>query len=177
MQQRGGRVGMKRKAATLLVAMLLVGNVASCTPREIRELKRIYETTTENQNSLMAVNIDALIDNETPYEELITKEIDIHEFVQKFCISNLTGSGSLNRVNNEIGIECLRCTEAGALYSVHKVKQGGLLYIFYTRYEDDSAVPPILRWFYVPKKRSRADFGTLQTGTVLMWKAFRQGQI
>ena len=166
-------MGMKRKAATLLVAMLLVGNVASCTPREIRELKRTYETTTKNQNSLVAgetttngqpINIDALIDNETPYEELITKEIDIHEFVQKFCISNLTGSGSLNRVNNEIGIECLRCTEAGALYSVHKVKQGGLLYIFYTRYEDDSAVPPILRWFYVPKKRSRADFGTLQTG-------------
>ena len=130
---------MKRKAATLLVAMLLVGNVASCTPREIRELKRTYETTTENQNSLMAgetttngqpVNIDALIDNETRYEELITKEIDIHEFVQKFCISNLTGSGSLNRVNNEIGIECLRCTEAGALYSVHNVKQAGLLYIF-----------------------------------------------
>ena len=96
---------MKRMVATLLVVMLLVGNVTSCTPREIRELKRTYETTTKNQNSLVAgetttngqpINIDALIDNETPYEELITKEIDIHEFIQNYCLDSQFGMPYFN---------------------------------------------------------------------------------
>ena len=170
---------MKRMVATLLVVMLLVGNVTSCTPREIRELKRTYETTTENQNSLMAgetttngqpVNIDALIDNETPYEELITKEIDIHEFIQNYCLDSQFGRGSLNNVIEDIGIECLRKvgdeTIYSIIYSLHKVKQGGLLYVFYLQYKQEySNFARMLRWFYVPKKLSSSEYEKVHEGT------------
>lgn len=60
-------------------------------------------------------------DNTTPYEELITKNVDIHTFVQNFDMFG-TGRG-IDDVMEFIGVECLRETE-NAIYSVHKVEQG-----------------------------------------------------
>lgn len=41
------------------------------------------------------------------------------------------GSKTLSAIDEAFGVECLRKNKAGNYYSVHKIKQGGLLYIFY----------------------------------------------
>ena len=101
-------------------------------------------------------------DNTTPYEELITKTVDIHAFAQYF---DITGNGrGIDDVMEFIGVECLRETETGALYSVHKVEQGGLLYIFYDNQEwlTEIKTNGIKVWFYVRERVSSSDFASLQ---------------
>ena len=63
-----------------------------------------------------------------------------------------------------IGVECLRETEAGALYSVHEVEQGGLLYIFYNTPEwlTEITTNEIRNWYYVPKRLSSSDFDSMK---------------
>ena len=63
-----------------------------------------------------------------------------------------------------IGTECLRETAENALYSVHKVKQGGLLYIFYMRHTSNDYFR-IIRWAYSQKKLSYSDFSHIKEGT------------
>ena len=100
-------------------------------------------------------------DNTTPYEELITKTVDIRAFAQNFEIS---GGRGIDDVMEFIGVECLRETETGALYSVHKVEQGGLLYIFYDNKEwlTEIKTNGIKVWFYVRERVSSTDFASLQ---------------
>ena len=101
-------------------------------------------------------------DNTTPYEELITKTVDIHAFAQYF---DIVGDGrGIDDVMEFIGVECLRETETGALYSVHKVEQGGLLYIFYDNQEwlTEIKTNGIKVWFYVRERVSSSDFASLQ---------------
>ena len=112
------------------------------------------------------------VDNVTPYEELITEEVDIHEFMQTFSpLAPFVPTATTTDFNNlylrdfakNVAVECLRETDAGALYSVHKVEQGGLLYVFYDKREElgDS---PIRHRLYVPKALSYADFDGLVEG-------------
>ncbi len=95
--------------------------------------------------------IKHLIDNETPYEELITKEIDIHYMAQKYFSKGIHCYGTLEDLMNDIGVECLRENAGGTLYCVYRVKQGGLLYVFYNKYG------MMLQWFYVRNDLSYAD--------------------
>ncbi len=101
------------------------------------------------------------VDNTTPYQELITKTVDIHQFAQYF--EPIYGGG-IEKVMEFIGVECLRQTETGALYSVHKVEQGGLLYIFYSNYDWETEIRTndVKAWFYVRERLSSADFSSLQ---------------
>lgn len=108
------------------------------------------------------------VDNTTPYEELITKEVDIHNFVQTYTHNwSIHTEATIYKVADSMGIECLRLTEAGALYSVHKVKQGGLLYTFYENYDWTELTlgqRGMMYWFYVREKTSYKDFGELVEG-------------
>jgi len=112
--------------------------------------------------------VPLLINNERPYEQLITGTVDIDCFVNRFYIeplSRVLGYYFLD-IYNGIGIECLRETERGALYSVHKVKQGGLLYIYYARLEYSPYVK-VAGWYYVQKKLSSDDFKDIKKGSTL----------
>lgn len=124
-------------------------------------LKKTYDghTTASNQGygSKTIGDFESLVNNTDSYDQLITHKIDIHGFVQTYCQENIYGDGTINDIAGDIGIECLRKNGKGTLYSVHKVKQGGLLYIFYTSY----ATPDILRWFYVRENLSVQDFSGL----------------
>ena len=123
---------------------------------ESYELKRsIYDVEVTQDYGIFQVN------NTTPYQELITKTVDIHQFAQYFDHS---GGRGIDEVMEFIGVECLRETEAGALYSVHKVEQGGLLYIFYYNHdwEPEIRTNGIRGWFYVRERLSISDFGSLQ---------------
>ena len=111
------------------------------------------------------------IDNISSYHELVTKEIDIDLFIQRFdphpyrfledkiCL--------ITQVEEEFGIECLRKTSEGILYSVHKVKQGGLLYVFYITREFDSTgrYTEINNWYYVKESLSYNNFSSIKEGT------------
>lgn len=108
------------------------------------------------------------VNNEYSYNRLITKTIDIDEFVKQFYIYPLStnlGYYFLD-IYHGIGIECLRETETGALYSVHMVKQGGLLYIFYARLKH-SAYVKVTGWYYVKNKLASDDFKEIKKGSKL----------
>lgn len=108
------------------------------------------------------------INNDLPYQQLITQTVDIDEFIKKFYIypCSLILGYYLGDIYRGIGIECLRETELGALYSVHKVCQGGLLYIFYRRI-DYSGYVKVAGWYYVQSKRSKSDFSSIKKGSTL----------
>ena len=146
-----------RIIVVLLVLVLLIG----CTQSDNLEMNYVIEydaptVTKENCGDLK-------IDNTTPYEELITKTVDIHIFAQRY---DPFGKRNIADVEEYVGIECLRNTDEGALYSVHKVKQGGLLYVFYDNYDwnKNLANKSIIRWFYVRERLSFSDFENLTEG-------------
>ena len=146
-----------RIIVVLLVLVLLIG----CTHSDDLEMDYVIDyypptVTEENCENLK-------IDNTTPYEELITKTVDIHMFAQRY---NPFGKRNISDVKEYVGIECLRNTDEGALYSVHKVKQGGLLYVFYDNYDwkKSLANKSIIRWFYVRERLSFSDFKALDKG-------------
>lgn len=141
----------------LLALVLLIG----CTHSDTLEMNYVVEygpptVTKENCEDLK-------IDNTTPYEELITETVDIHMFAQRY---DPFGKRNIADVEEYIGIECLRNTDEGALYSVHKVKQGGLLYVFYDNYDWNKNLTnrSIIRWFYVRERLSFSDFENLTEG-------------
>jgi hypothetical protein len=105
------------------------------------------------------IKVELPIDNKKHYNEMITKNVDIDEFVKKFYIfpAPYRLGYYINEFYHGIGIECLRETELGALYSVHKVLQGGLLYIYYSRIEYTGYVK-VAGWYYAQKKLSSNDF-------------------
>ena len=148
----------------------LLALLVSCGPKN--SLEKTYTLPTQNAASSAPAQAPAPavaipVSREKPAEELLTKEIDIHEVVEKYFTENLSGKGSLEEVTADIGVECLRETEAGALYSVHEIKQGGRLYIFYTNDAEAPDYHAFVQWFYVQKKRSRADFAAIKIGSAI----------
>lgn len=107
------------------------------------------------------------INNTSQYDELITKKVDINLFIEKCdkdpTIAIFTSLPLITKVDTEFGIECLRKTESNTLYSVHKVKQGGLLYVFYRYQTGKYAV--IKNWYYVKKRLKYQDFSSVVNGT------------
>lgn len=108
------------------------------------------------------------INNELPYDSLITHTVDLNEFIEKLYVYPLsTNLGYyLYDVHKAIGIECLRETEQGNLYSVHKVSEGGLLYIFYARIAHP-AYMKVTGWYYVKKRVVSDDFAEIKKGSTL----------
>ncbi len=105
-------------------------------------------------------SVSYTVDNTTPYEELITKKVDIHTFAQKYSSFIFPWTVDMSQICNDVGIECIRETDEGALYSVHKVKQGGLLYVFYNNesWREKNDDRWVRRWFYVREDLKYADF-------------------
>lgn len=160
----------------LTVLLAIIGVSCADTPPntsipDITEPSWYSSSQRENPDALEAVL--KRIDNSTPYQELITKKIDIQSFLQKYdpdAAATITQSPRLiTTVDRDFGIECLRQTEAGSIYSIHQVKQGGLLYVFYeTRsYESTGKYVSIKYWYYVKKALSYADFSEVTEGTLL----------
>jgi hypothetical protein len=143
----------------------------SSADKVLLEFRRIWEypiqttkyivklSETELPKYKREIKVELPIDNKKHYNEMITKNVDIDEFIKKFYIFPAPyGLGYyINEFYHGIGIEWLRETELGALYSVHKVEQGGLLYIYYTRIEYTGYVK-VAGWYYVQKKLSSSDF-------------------
>ncbi len=161
-----------KKILSVFVSILTLCVITGCTSNgnfSGSDLKKDYHSLLQSEAATSSLPkaevIIPEIDNETPYQDLLTQEIDIHDFMQKYCIHAPYGSGDIEEIAADIGIECLRETEAGALYSIHKVKQGGLLYIFYLNERADHR--PVIRCFYLQKKLSSSDFAAIKAGSEL----------
>lgn len=143
----------------LCMLILLVG--CTNTNSNTNTLEASYELYYYDDIEIKEDTIAYEIDNTTPYQELCTQTVDIHAFAQRFCPDGMRRD--IDDVREVLGIECLRRTEEGALYSVHKVTQGGLLYIFYNHYEnEDVAGSDIRQWFYVHNSLFFSDFENLK---------------
>ena len=154
---------MKKRILLLVVTAMALFSAACSTPAS--ELKQDYHVPSNPETPAYSSEAKPVEipepDNATPYQELLTKEIDIHSFMEKYCLRDPYGSGEIEDIAADIGIECLRETEAGALYSIHKVKQGGLLYVFYMNSPKYPEYHSIIRWFYVRGRASSKDFADL----------------
>ena len=138
---------------------------ASCAGNPLRKTYSFPSSPTASRppGEIPAIN------NTLPPNQLITSTCDIHAIAQKYFQQGISiTSFYLKDVAADFGVECLRETEAGALYSVHSIAQGGRLYLFYANFDDDpSALPDrrLIRWFYVQKPLSHADFADVGEGT------------
>ena len=115
------------------------------------------------------------IDNKTPYDKRVTTTIDLDAFLSLrippywYPTDPATGfSGyQMRDYVKKFPVECLRKNAEGTVYSVQKVKQGGLLYVFYDlRFYDFRTSPgpywgvPIWSWCYVTNLYSYKDFAS-----------------
>ena len=150
---------------SLLLTIVLLLSFPGCGTTPPQESISVPEVTEEQERDLLAK-----ADNTTAYDELIKgyPVIDIDEFVERFDPEPQRysiGSVRLYQIASAYGVPCLRKIDDPGYYSVHRVKQGGLLYIFYE--EDREHQVSCKQWFTVQKPVSRADFDYLKEGTRL----------
>ncbi|HOD01912.1 MAG TPA: hypothetical protein PKN28_01100 [Clostridiales bacterium] len=109
-----------------------------------------------------------LVNNKKPYDDLITKQVDINEFIRELSPSPLDYEYSVSLVNvdEKFGIECLR-KKSGNYYSVHKLEQGGLIYIFYIEFETSKGRLLVHDWEISQKSLCYADFSAIVEGSKL----------
>lgn len=107
------------------------------------------------------------VNNTDSYQSLITTPVDIDIFVDTFDSNPFRAFNGrkiyISQVAEAIGLECLRQKPDGTLYSVHKVSQGGLLYIFYEPGRKDK-LSYLRTWYYVKKPLSYSDFQGIKEG-------------
>ena len=161
---------MKKQLLSILLALCIL-TVTSCSTAGLSTEYEPFDEwpLTESTPSVVLPPYDRVIAPEDqPYDKLITKSVDIHAFVQKYCSRRYyDGRGTLAEVSNEFGVECLRSPEESPPYSVHKVKQGGLLYVFYYSFNPIPTREGVLHWFYVKKNLSHDDFDSIQVGSTI----------
>ena len=150
---------------SLLLTIVLLLSFPGCGTTPPQESISVPEVTEEQERDLLAS-----ADNMTAYDELLKgyPVIDIDEFVERFDPEPQRysiGSVRLYQIASAYGVPCLRKIDDPGYYSVHRVKQGGLLYIFYE--EDREHQVSCKQWFTVQKPVSRADFDYVKKGTRL----------
>lgn len=159
---------------SLVLAGLLV--MVSCNRNDRKTSD--YVASSQNGDTSSRNDKDTLLEKETAilkkvnnsdkYDQLITNSIDINFFVQTFDSdpSNLFNGNSIHisQIADTIGLQCLRQKPDGTLYSVHKIKQGGLLYIFYNQYDTYVNKTFVRNWYYVKKDLQYEDFSAINIG-------------
>lgn len=154
---------MNRRLLPLLLLPALLLTLTSCN--SLKHTYSLDETLSRPSGNNSATVTLPAINNEQPAGELTTNPVDIHRFIETFCTDQRDGSYySLYDVAVVFGIECLRENDAGVRYSIHSVKQGGQLLVFYLNEENNCQIN---RWFYRQKPLSSADFSDIQVGSSL----------
>ena len=133
----------------------------------------VASTTVTAEAALpMDKNLEALLkkeNNTADYNTLITKTVDINEFI--FFVQTCSSDSkyyynrylSIEEFSSQYPIECLRKQRDNVLYSVHKVKQGGLLYVLFAGRSDLNSYS-LYTWFYVKKPLRYEEFEAIKEG-------------
>lgn len=165
-------VRLKRFSIAVCFALLLFSAVSCHTSPQLEKTYSLAPPKSSPASQALTASgmetaFPSAVHSEKPVEKLLTKSCDIHKVVEKHFLNETGDLGTLSDIAADIGVECLRETEAGALYSVHKVQQGGRLYIFYANFPEHNRVGDIIRWFYVQKNLAYADFSGIQNGDTM----------
>ena len=144
---------MKRKR--VLIVLLIFTAILSFSACAERGKKHIPNRT--------EAEILALADNDTPYDELITREYARAELVE------LHRERRLVNVDNEINIECLRKADENWsedwYYSIFKAEEGGMfvtVYESYPTFENGAFIQQA--YWYFEKVPYSSDFDKLTPG-------------
>jgi len=178
----------KKLPALLLAALLACGALAACqkTPSGAQTggtaAAVVDQTTTEaptldprpfplpaKQQALLRAPQKAIQD---------AKNLDLNAALLDwlFATGMYPNTPTIEQVDQKIGIECLRAAqppagyETASLYSVHPMKQGGLLYLYYKKDEPktlggEPEQTLLYHWLYVQKSLSYADFASIKDGS------------
>lgn len=104
------------------------------------------------------------VDNTADYKDSKNEKVDILKFAEKSYNGLISDTYDVRLL---IGLDHLRRFDHEGYsvnYSVHRVKQGGLLYVFYVSYENGATLKKE-NWFYSKKKISKKDFAEIETGS------------
>lgn len=151
---------MKKELLALLLipALLLTGCKGNA-------LKYTYDKDAAYSRPEQEPTMDISVDNTTPVDPE-NDPIDIHFIVEKCFLPHVYYE--LADISANIGVPYLRETEAGALYSMHPVRQGGRLLIFYNNYDDTPVYEnQIKQWFYINTSLSYKDFEAIREGDTI----------
>ena len=170
---------MRRRIATAAALLTSFCLLTACekTPAVSNPSSIEGESVNSMGQTTGTLDLDALLDKETEllkrvnntdsYQSLITTPVDIDIFVDTFDSNPFRAFNGrkiyISQVAEAIGLECLRQKPDGTLYSVHKVSQGGLLYIFYEPSKNDKR-SYLRTWYYVKKPLSYSDFQGIKEG-------------
>lgn len=115
-------------------------------------------------------NISFTVNNFDSVDSLCTKKYsisDLREFADKYSPSKTFFSAEKNNaectysmMNKRFPTQCIRAAEN--LYSVYKVKEGGLYYVFWNVRKD--GMPVIAETLYIDSLRSQSDFASIKVG-------------
>lgn len=166
---------MKKRKQCMVdgMAVLLSLMLTACNPLKADYL--LYSTPPEVPQSNVSSTEEtaALLPNNEATDR--GEPVDLHGVVQQYLMKQVMGLETVTaaEIAQTIGLPILRETEAGALYSVHEIKQGGRLYIFYSNFSEEHGFSPhedigrVIRWFYVQKELSSQDFAAIQEGSTV----------
>ena len=159
--------------AIVLGALFMMKSVDNSQTESVPTSTPVKDFSIEDQEKLDLIL--ERIDNSTPYDKLITYIIDINDFIEEYYTKSFDFHSNYNssnlplitKFNDKFEIECLRTTDTGEMYSVHKVKQGGLLYVFYIIKTDSpqrGRYVEIKGWYYAEKNLKFEDFSSIENG-------------
>lgn len=148
---------------------LLNSNQAS-TSTKITQSSIVTTSNKSDQSLKSTSSVEDLkkrINNTDSYNKLITKSIDINDFtffVQEYVAKSYYSKNiSIEEFNSRYHIECLRKLRDNVLYSVHKVNQGGLVYVLFAGRDSINSYN-LINWFYVKKPLEYKDFESIKKG-------------
>ena len=145
--------------------------LCGCSEKRENRLEKIYalyDARVINNRPDPNKSFNAVIDNNVSYKSLWNPPVDIHYVAQYYLHDVWDGGVTMKMVSDEIGIDCLRSTETGSIYSVHRILQGGLLYIFYYGYDDEALEEyNVSGAYYATQKLSYKDFSHIKEGDTI----------
>lgn len=119
----------------------------------------------------LPADITEWVDNETPWQELITVSYDINDMMEQLFLEPYlrftTEYITVAELHAVFPIQCVRENEDGFVYFVYQIEQGGLLYVFLSPDLEGGPPTTLREWFYVDGNRSYADFSSIEEGDTL----------
>lgn len=186
------------KRISLLVACVLLLFCAGCRSKADKLKRELHLPTTTDSSSTtgtspsgtsgeetasttalpdgpsvpeLPADITEWVDNETPWQELITVSYDINDMMEQLFLEPylrfITESITVAELHAVFPIQCVRENEDGFVYFVYQIEQGGLLYVFLSPDLEGGPPTTLREWFYVDGNRSYADFSSIEEGDTL----------
>ena len=142
----------------IILSMFFLSSCGNYTNIQSNQNYSSLESKTDILASEMGIeSILERIDNNKPYNDIITETVDIESFTN--YIKN-NPYNSIKEFDEKFNIECLRKVNNRkvSLYSVHKTENNGLIYVFF------GSLYRMYGWYYVEKPLKYKDFKSIKKG-------------